>query len=349
MLGAILGDMVGAPFEFDRGNKTKDFEMFGKGVGFTDDSVMTIAVAEAMLDSKGKSDDEVKKALVSSMQKWGHEYPNAGYGGMFYQWLRDKNPKPYGSFGNGSAMRVSSVGWLFLTMEETRKYARLSAEVTHNHPEGIKGAEATAACIFLARHKASKEQIKDYVIREFGYDLSRTCDEIRPHYHHVESCQQTVPEAITAFLEGTDFEAAWPDKPVNTGTYTVTIKGIGKYTGTTNATYTINKAENPITLKAKAVKVGQKKLKKKAQRFTASKVLTVREAKGKLSYKLVSVKKGKKSFKKKLSIDAKTGRVTVKKGLKKGTYKVKVGVRAAGDANYNASVAKSVTFKIIVQ
>ena len=149
--------------------------------------------------------------------------------------------------------------------------------------------------------------------------------------------------------EGTDFEAAWPDKPVNTGTYTVTIKGIGKYTGTTNATYTINKAENPITLKAKAVKVGQKKLKKKAQRFTASKVLTVREAKGKLSYKLVSVKKGKKSFKKKLSIDAKTGRVTVKKGLKKGTYKVKVGVRAAGDANYNASVAKSVTFKIIVQ
>ena len=206
MLGAILGDMVGAPFEFDRGNKTKDFEMFGKGVGFTDDSVMTIAVAEAMLDSKGKSDDEVKKALVSSMQKWGHEYPNAGYGGMFYQWLRDKNPKPYGSFGNGSAMRVSSVGWLFLTMEETRKYARLSAEVTHNHPEGIKGAEATAACIFLARHKASKEQIKDYVIREFGYDLSRTCDEIRPTYHHVETCQETVPEAITAFLEGEDFE-----------------------------------------------------------------------------------------------------------------------------------------------
>ena len=140
------------------------------------------------------------------MQKWGHEYPNAGYGGMLYQWLRDKNPKPYGSFGNGSAMRVSSVGWLFLTMEETRKYARISAEVTHNHPEGIKGAEATAACIFLARHKASKEQIKDYVTREFGYDLSRTCDEIRPTYHHVETCQKTVPEAITAFLEGEDFE-----------------------------------------------------------------------------------------------------------------------------------------------
>lgn len=206
MLGAILGDMVGSPFEFDRGNKTKDFEMFGRGTGFTDDSVMTIAVAEAILDSKGKSDEEVKKALITSMQKWGHKYPNAGYGGMFYQWLRDKDPKPYGSFGNGSAMRVSSAGWLFLTMEETRKYARLSAEVTHNHPEGIKGAEATAACIFLARHKASKEQIKDYVIREFGYDLSRTCDEIRPTYHHVETCQETVPEAITAFLEGKDFE-----------------------------------------------------------------------------------------------------------------------------------------------
>ena len=149
--------------------------------------------------------------------------------------------------------------------------------------------------------------------------------------------------------EGTDFEATWPNDSKNAGTYTVTIKGTGGYTGTTNATYTIYKAKNPITIKAKTVKVGQKKLKKKAKTFTASKVLTVSKAEGKLSYKLVSVKKGKKNFKKKISVNAKTGKVTVKKGLKKGTYKVKVEVRAAGDANYNASAAKTVTFKIIVQ
>lgn len=201
-----MGDMIGAPYEFDRGNKTKEFPLFSRGSQFTDDSVMTIAVAEALMDTIGKSDDEIRTALVESMQKWGKRYPNAGYGGMFYQWLREKNPKPYGSFGNGSAMRVSSAGWLFGTLEETRHMARLTAEVTHNHPEGIKGAEATASAIFLARNGNSKEEIKEYIISEFGYDLSRTCDEIRPGYHHVETCQQTVPEAITAFMEGTDFE-----------------------------------------------------------------------------------------------------------------------------------------------
>ena len=206
MYGAILGDMVGSPYEFDRGDKTKDFQMWNSRVDFTDDSVMTIAVAEAMIGVWDKSDEEVKQALVSSMQKWGHKYPNAGYGGMFYKWLREKNPKPYGSFGNGSAMRVSSVGWLFDTVEKTRKYARLSAEVTHDHPEGIKGAEAIASAIFMARIGATKEEIKEYIIREFGYDLSRSCDEIRPDYYHVESCQQTVPEAITAFMEGESFE-----------------------------------------------------------------------------------------------------------------------------------------------
>ena len=206
MYGAILGDMIGAPYEFDRGDKTKDFPLFVKASQFTDDSVMTIAVAEALMNSIGKSDDEVKSALVSSMQKWGHMYPHAGYGGMFRGWLCEDNPKPYGSFGNGSAMRVSAAGWLFDTIDDTRRYARLSAEVTHNHPEGIKGAEATASAIFLARNGSTKDEIRQYIIREFGYDLSRTCDEIRPGYHHVESCQETVPEAITAFLEGTDFE-----------------------------------------------------------------------------------------------------------------------------------------------
>jgi ADP-ribosylglycohydrolase len=206
MIGAILGDMIGAPYEFDRSGKTKEFPLFCRYSEFTDDSVMTIAVAEALMDSMGGNDDEIRKALVKSMQKWGHRYPNAGYGGMFYRWLRERNPRPYGSFGNGSAMRVSSAGWLFGSLEETRHMARLTAEVTHNHPEGIKGAEAAASAIFLARTGKGKKEIKDYIVSEFGYDLSRTCDQIRPGYHHVETCQKTVPEAVTAFLEGNDFE-----------------------------------------------------------------------------------------------------------------------------------------------
>ena len=206
MIGAILGDMIGSPYEFDRSPKTKEFPLFSKYSQFTDDSVMTVAVADALLSAMGKTDDEIKAALVESMQKWGQKYPDTGYGGMFYRWLRSKQPEPYGSYGNGSAMRVSAAGWLYDTMEETRHIARLTAEVTHNHPEGIKGAEATASAIFMARKGSNKEDIRAYIIQEFGYDLSRTCDQIRPTYHHVESCQQTVPEAITAFLEGTNFE-----------------------------------------------------------------------------------------------------------------------------------------------
>ena len=206
MYGAILGDMIGAPYEFDRGNKSKGFPMFVEESHFTDDSVMTIAVAEALLDSIEKSDDDIRRALVKSMRRWGRKYPHAGYGARFYRWLHTRDPKPYGSYGNGSAMRVSSAGWLGENLDETRRIARLTAEVTHNHPEGIKGAEATASAIFLARNGSSKDEIKDYIIREYGYDLSRTCDQIRPSYHHVESCQQTVPEAITAFLEGESFE-----------------------------------------------------------------------------------------------------------------------------------------------
>ena len=210
MYGALLGDMIGAPYEFDRGGKTKDFPLFGRGVHFTDDSVMTIAVAEALLDAreKGAENDEetVKKLLADSMRRWGSRYPDAGYGGRFRVWLRDRRMGPYGSYGNGSAMRVSAAGWLYDDLETTRKMARWTAEVTHNHPEGVKGAEATASAIFMARNGASKEEIRDYIVREFGYDLCRTCDEIRPGYHHVESCQETVPEAITAFLEGNDFE-----------------------------------------------------------------------------------------------------------------------------------------------
>ncbi|WP_026653318.1 ADP-ribosylglycohydrolase family protein [Butyrivibrio proteoclasticus] len=207
MYGAILGDMVGAPYEFDRGNKSKDFEMWNRKVRFTDDTVMTIAVADAILTAGIDAEEkEIKKVLVEKMQQWGNRYPNSGYGGRFIHWLGSRNPKPYGSYGNGSAMRVSSVGWFYDTLEKTRKVARWTAEVSHNHPEGIKGAEATASVIFMARHGATKEEIKEYVEKEFEYDLSRTCEEIRPGYYHDESCQKTVPEAITAFLEGEDFE-----------------------------------------------------------------------------------------------------------------------------------------------
>ena len=206
MYGAILGDMIGAPYEFDRGNKTKEFPLFCSYSEYTDDSVMTIAVADALLDSRGMEDAQIKATLVRSMRRWGSKYPDAGYGGRFCRWLNAADPQPYGSYGNGSAMRVSAAGWLYDTLEETRRIARLTAEVTHNHPEGVKGAEATAAAIYLARTGHGKDEIKDYIVREFGYDLSRSCVQIRPGYHHVESCQKTVPEAVTAFLEGTDFE-----------------------------------------------------------------------------------------------------------------------------------------------
>ena len=207
MYGAILGDIIGSPFEFDRGSKTKDFPLFSRYSEFTDDTVMTIAVADAFLPVQLEmEDDNIRQRVVMKMQKFGRLYPYAGYGGRFRYWLRDRNPQPYNSWGNGSAMRVSSVGWLFGDLETVRRMARLSAEVTHNHPEGIKGAEATAAAIFLARTGSTKAEIKAYIEEKFHYDLSRTCDEIRPSYRHVESCQETVPEAITAFLEGQSFE-----------------------------------------------------------------------------------------------------------------------------------------------
>ena len=207
MYGALLGDIIGSPFEFDMGNKSKEFPLFSKNSTFTDDSVMTIAVGNAFLDAQPNADIEwIRRRLISSMKQYGRKFPRAGYGGMFRRWLRCDDPQPYGSFGNGSAMRVSSAAWLYNDLETVRSMARLSAEVSHNHPEGIKGAEATASAIFLARTGSTKEEIKAYIVDNFGYDLSRTCDEIRPGYHHVETCQETVPEAITAFLEGESFE-----------------------------------------------------------------------------------------------------------------------------------------------
>ncbi len=205
MFGAILGDIIGSPYEFDMGNKTKDFPLFSARSVFTDDSVMTLAVAEAFMDAP--TDEKIiETRLTEALRHYGKMFPDAGYGGRFGRWLFLNDPAPYHSFGNGSAMRVSSVAWIYQDLPTVLEMAKRSALVTHNHPEGIKGAQATAAVIFLARTGHSKDCIKDYITSTFGYDLSRTCDQIRPTYHHVESCQETVPEAITAFLEGEDFE-----------------------------------------------------------------------------------------------------------------------------------------------
>lgn len=209
MYGAILGDIIGSPFEFDRGDKTKDFKLFSRRSHFTDDSVMTLAVCEALLKvGQDATVKEIEDAVISSMQSWGRRYPHEGYGGYFRRWLTARHPEPYNSFGNGSAMRVSAAGWLYDSLEKTRVVAKATANVTHNHPEGIKGAEATASAIFMARNGSSKEEIKKYIENEFHYDLNRTLDEIRPSFHMDETCQKTVPEAIIAFLEARDFEDA---------------------------------------------------------------------------------------------------------------------------------------------
>lgn len=209
MYGAILGDIIGSPFEFDRGDKTKDFKLFSRRSHFTDDSVMTLAVCEALLKvGQDATVKEIEDAVITSMQSWGRRYPHEGYGGYFRCWLTARHPEPYNSFGNGSAMRVSAAGWLYDSLEKTRVVAKATANVTHNHPEGIKGAESTASAIFMARNGSSKEEIKKYIENEFHYDLNRTLDEIRPSFHMHETCQKTVPEAIIAFLEAKDFEDA---------------------------------------------------------------------------------------------------------------------------------------------
>ena len=177
MYGAIFGDIIGSRFEFDRGGKTKDFELFTKECCWTDDTVMTIAIMEALMNAGKDADaDTIRKECIRSMKKWGRKYPNAGYGSSFFGWVLTQDPEPYGSFENGSAMRVSAAGWIYDTVERTREAAKATAEVTHNHPEGIKGAECTAAVMVLARTGKTKEEIKEYVIREFGYVPRRQKD-----------------------------------------------------------------------------------------------------------------------------------------------------------------------------
>ena len=206
MLGAIIGDIVGSRFEFDRGDKSREFELFTSQCEFTDDTVMTVAVAEALMNAGIDADEQTVKAnLIASMKKWGQKYPNAGYGARFIDWVLSDDPKPYGSFGNGSGMRVAPVGWLYDSYSRTREVARWTAEVTHNHPEGVKGAEFTAAAIYLARNGANKRQIKEE-LQIFNYDLSRTLDDIRPTYKHVEDCMHTIPEAFSCFFEANSYE-----------------------------------------------------------------------------------------------------------------------------------------------
>ena len=201
MLGAIVGDIVGSVYEWNN-IKTKEFPLFSSQCMFTDDTVMTLAIAEGLMNG-GNAD-----ALIQAMKKYGRMYPNSGYGGRFSSWLSSEDVKPYNSWGNGSAMRVSSVAWLFDSLAEVEQYAKATAAVTHNHSEGIKGAQATAAAIFMARKGEKKDAIKAYIESKYGYSLSRTLEEIRVDYQFNESCQETVPEAISAFLESVDFEDA---------------------------------------------------------------------------------------------------------------------------------------------
>lgn len=208
MLGAIFGDMVGSVYEF-RPTKDYNFKLLRKNSHFTDDTVMTLAVAKAIMEvGLGNDDDTLREAIIQNMQALGRKYHDAGYGGHFYYWLDETNPKPYNSFGNGSGMRVSPVGWASPSLAFALHTAKLSAEVTHNHPEGIKGAQAVASAMYLARTGHDKEFIKDYIANTFHYDLDRTLSDIRPDYHFDVTCQGSVPEAIIAFLESHDYESA---------------------------------------------------------------------------------------------------------------------------------------------
>lgn len=207
MLGAIIGDIVGSVYEWN-GIKTVDFPFWSDGAGFTDDTVMTVACADALMHTMGRNPGEVRAAVIERMQYWGRKYPHVGYGSRFEAWLWEDVPRPYYSWGNGSAMRVSAAGWLYDTMEQTTAHARYTAEVSHNHPEGIRGAAAVAAAVFLLRNGKSKREVKSYVQDAYGYDLSGSLEEIRPAYRFDVSCRGSVPPAFLAFFESSDFESA---------------------------------------------------------------------------------------------------------------------------------------------
>ena len=219
MLGAIIGDTVGSVYEFNN-IKTTDFPLFNSRCNYTDDSIMTMAVAEWLLTDPQHGMDTLETSFLNFAKKY--PCPMGGYGGGFNRWLfqpetlhdyedghqAETRRHPYNSFGNGAAMRCSANGWMFDTLEETERVAGLSAAITHNHLEGIKGAQSTAAAIFMARNGKSKAEIREYISTKYGYNLNRTCDEIRPVYDWDSSCQGTVPEAMVAFFDSTDFESS---------------------------------------------------------------------------------------------------------------------------------------------
>ncbi len=198
MTGAIAGDIIGSIFEWNN-IKSTDFPLFSPKSSFTDDTVLTIAVAYAILNNAD---------YAAALKQFAQKYPGRGYGGSFRRWIYSSDSSPYNSWGNGSAMRVSPVGFARDSVDAVLNEAKKSAEVTHNHPEGIKGAQAAALAIFLARTGQSRETIKQEIIKRFGYNLNRTVAEIRPSYSFNESCQGSVPEAIIAFLESENYEDA---------------------------------------------------------------------------------------------------------------------------------------------
>ena len=205
MYGAVIGDIAGSKYEFNS-IKTKEFPFISDGCRFTDDTAMTVAVAESLIMAL-KTFLPFKTVFVKLMQTVGREYPNAGYGGMFSSWLQSTDPKPYGSYGNGSAMRVSPCGLMAVSLDEAEALARASAEVTHDHPEGIKGAMAAAAAVFMAKSGCSMDAIREYISGHY-YDLGFTLDEIRPDYGFDVTCMGSVPQSIEAFLESESYEDA---------------------------------------------------------------------------------------------------------------------------------------------
>ena len=206
MFGAIIGDVVGSPYEFDS-HKKKNFPLFGEESRLTDDSILTICVGSACAEADITDEDGFKKVLIEKMHEIARRYPDAGYGGLFYAWLFDDYGKPYNGFTNGSAMRVSPCAWACDTLEDVCRLAKWSAEITHSHPDGVKGAVAVASAIFLARTGSSKEEIREYIEDNF-YSLNFTLDEIRPGYSHDMTCEGSVPQALACFLEAEDFEDA---------------------------------------------------------------------------------------------------------------------------------------------
>jgi ADP-ribosylglycohydrolase len=198
IIGAIAGDIIGSVYEWNN-VKSLNFDLFCPRSTFTDDSVLTLAAMYALLNGI---------SYAQAYHEFGREFSGKGYGHNFRLWISSDNPKPYNSWGNDSAMRVSPIGWFYNSIDDVLLEAKKSTEVTHNHPEGIKGAQAVASAIFLARNGKSKDDIKNFIVDKFGYDLDRTIEDIRPDYEFDVSCQGSVPEAIIAFLESTDFENA---------------------------------------------------------------------------------------------------------------------------------------------